>query len=69
MVDCPVCGEPLVKDGSKSKYFCENESCSVIFVRCPCDPARMRVAFKAPAMEETIAKIEKITAWKTSHIF
>jgi len=68
MVNCPKCGEPLVKR-IKSKYFCENESCPVIFVRCPHEPARMRVAFTALTRERTIGKIEETIAKSRSHVF
>jgi len=68
MVGCPKCGEPLVKR-IKSKYFCENESCPVIFVRCPHEPARMRVAFTALTRERTIGKIEETIAKSRSHVF
>ena len=68
MVDCPECGEPLVKR-IKSKYFCENESCPVIFVRCPHEPARLKVAFTALTREQTIGKIEETVAESRSHVF
>jgi hypothetical protein len=68
MVNCPKCGEPLVKR-IKSKYFCENESCPVIFVRCPHEPARTRVAFTALTKEQTIGKIEETTARKEATLF
>jgi ribosomal protein L37AE/L43A len=68
MVNCPKCGEPLVKR-IKSKYFCENESCPVIFVRCPHEPARMRVAFAALAREQTIGEIEETIVKSRSHVF
>jgi hypothetical protein len=67
MVACPVCGKPLVKRARK--YFCKSESCSVIFVRCPYELTKMRIAFKALATEEIIAKIEKVIVNKTSHVF
>jgi len=35
MVNCPECGEPLVKDTKSGKYNCENERCSVIYVKRP----------------------------------
>lgn len=34
-VTCPDCGQPLKKDGRKAKYTCENDACTVIFVRYP----------------------------------
>jgi phage terminase large subunit GpA-like protein len=68
MVNCPKCGDPLVKR-IESKYFCENESCPVIFVQCPHEPARMRVAFTALTGERTIEKIEETIAKSRSHVF
>jgi len=68
MVSCPKCGDPLVKR-IKSKYFFENESCPVIFVQCPHEPAKMGVAFAASARERTIGKIEEIVAESRSHVF
>jgi len=67
MVNCPKCGKPLMKK-TKSKYFCENENCPVIFVRRPYEPARTRVAFAALATEQTIEKIEEAATKKRSHI-
>jgi hypothetical protein len=43
MVNCPKCGALLSK-GGKGKYFCENEHCSVIFVKCPSFPNRTKMA-------------------------
>ena len=68
MVDCPVCRGPLVKR-TKTKYFCENGSCPVIFVRCPHEPSRMRVALTSLAREEIIEKIEEISVRNRSHVF
>jgi len=68
MADCPLCGESLVK-GPKSKYYCENEGCPVIFVQCPYEPAKRRVAYSSVAGKETIEKIEKLTIKNTSHLF
>jgi len=48
MVDCPKCGEPLSK-GGKGKYFCENEHCSIIFVKCPSFPNKTRIIASALA--------------------
>jgi RNase P subunit RPR2 len=68
VVDCPVCGESMVK-GSKSKYRCENESCPVIFVRCPSEPAKRRVAYTSFARQEIMKRIQKVTVEKTSDLF
>lgn len=54
---------------TKTKYFCENESCPVIFVRCPHEPSRMRVALTSLAREEIIEKIEEISVRDRSHVF
>jgi len=35
MVNCPECGKPLVKDSKSGKHNCENENCSVIYVKRP----------------------------------
>jgi len=35
MVNCPECGKPLVKQTTGSKYNCENERCTVIYVKYP----------------------------------
>lgn len=42
VVNCPKCGEPLSK-GGKGKYFCQNEHCSIIFVKCPSFPNKTRL--------------------------
>lgn len=68
MVNCPKCTEPLVK-GPKGKYVCENESCPVIFVRCPSNPYRTRIAFNALIREEMIERIEKVAVKKISHVY
>jgi ssDNA-binding Zn-finger/Zn-ribbon topoisomerase 1 len=40
MVNCPECGKPLnKKKKNKSKYFCDNDNCSVIFVLYPDKPS------------------------------
>jgi hypothetical protein len=43
MANCPECGNHLSK-GRKGKYFCDNEKCSIIFVKCPSFPRRTRIA-------------------------
>jgi hypothetical protein len=42
VVNCPKCGKPLAK-GGKGKYFCQNEQCSIIFVKCPSFPNKTRL--------------------------
>jgi hypothetical protein len=49
MVNCPECGKPLKKDAAKGKYCCENNTCSVIFVRHPDKHSIMEIAYKASA--------------------
>jgi hypothetical protein len=49
MVDCPECRKPLKKDNGKAKYYCENSTCSVIFVLHPDKQPIMRIAYKAKA--------------------
>ena len=49
MVDCPECGKPLKKNKDKSKYYCENSTCSVIFVCHPDKQPIMRITYKAKA--------------------
>ena len=39
MANCPECGKQLVKKTKKRKYHCENEDCSVIYVKYPNVPA------------------------------
>ena len=43
MANCPECGNHLSK-GRKGKYFCDNGTCSIIFVKCPSFPKRTRIA-------------------------
>jgi hypothetical protein len=45
MVNCPECGKPLKKASNRSKYFCENEHCIVVFVCHPYEPKKSRVAY------------------------
>jgi hypothetical protein len=49
MADCPACGKPLKKNKGNSKHYCENSTCSVIFVLHPDKPPLMKVARKAEA--------------------
>jgi endogenous inhibitor of DNA gyrase (YacG/DUF329 family) len=49
MVDCPECGKPLKKSTRKAKYFCENSTCSVIFVQHLAEPSLMKITRKAEA--------------------
>jgi NADH pyrophosphatase NudC (nudix superfamily) len=49
MVNCPKCGKPLRKGKHKSKYYCENSACSVIFICHPDKESIMRITYKAKA--------------------
>jgi hypothetical protein len=49
MVNCPECGKPLKKNTGSSKYYCENGTCSVVFVCHPDKEAIMRIAYRARA--------------------
>jgi RecA-family ATPase len=49
MVDCPECGKPLKKSTRKARYCCENNACSVIFVRHPDKESIMEITYKARA--------------------
>jgi uncharacterized Zn finger protein (UPF0148 family) len=60
MVNCPHCGKPLARDG-RSKYYCENEGCPVVFVRRPYNPFGRKVAFTFSVTEETVKKTKEQT--------
>jgi hypothetical protein len=47
--NCPECGKPLKRSKRKSRYCCENNACSVIFVRRPDKQILMEITFKANA--------------------
>jgi endogenous inhibitor of DNA gyrase (YacG/DUF329 family) len=53
MVNCPECGKPLKKESLKSKYCCENNACSVIFVRHADRQSVMEIAYTASAPADT----------------
>jgi len=53
MVNCPECGKPLKKESQKSKYCCENNACSVIFVRHADKQSVMEIAYNASAPAKT----------------
>lgn len=63
MVNCPECRKPLVRGNLGSEYFCENKNCPVAFVRCPHEPAEMKVAYTSFA-REYLNKSNK-SMWKT----
>jgi len=62
MVNCPGCGKPLARRSSKGRYYCENESCPVIFVQRPHNLAIRKIVYKPSASEKAIRKIEKTPA-------
>ena len=47
MANCPECGKPLKKSTGKVRHFCENNACSVIFVRHPDKQYIMEIKYKA----------------------
>jgi hypothetical protein len=53
MANCPECGKPLKKENSKSMYCCENNACSVIFVRHPDSESMMEIKYDASAPAKT----------------
>ncbi len=53
MANCPECGKPLKKDPGKAKYCCENNACSVIFVRNPDKESVMEITYDASAPAKT----------------
>jgi hypothetical protein len=53
MVNCPECGKPLNKIAQKSKYYCENNACSVIFVRHADKQSVMEIVYNASAPAKT----------------
>ena len=53
MANCPECGKPLRKENSKSMYCCENNACSVIFVRHPDSQSMMEIKYDASAPVKT----------------
>jgi hypothetical protein len=54
MANCPECGNRLSK-GRKGKYFCDNGTCSIIFVKCPSFPRRTRIAASSLSItQETV---------------
>ncbi len=59
MVDCPGCGNSLVKKSRKGRYYCETESCPVIFVKRPYNPTIRKIIYKPSAREKAIKKIEQ----------
>jgi hypothetical protein len=67
MMNCPQCGKPLTKEKDTSRYSCENEECSVVYVRYPGNPFVRKVTFASSVREETIRRIEEVTAQEISH--
>jgi hypothetical protein len=60
MVNCPECGESLKKGSSgESKYYCENNSCGVIFVRYPFESYRTKISYSGLAKRRTIGLLPR----------
>ena len=59
MVDCPGCGNPLIRRSKKGRYYCENDGCLVIFVKRPHNPAIRQIIYKPSASKDAIQKIEE----------
>jgi hypothetical protein len=62
MADCPGCGKPLAKKSTKGRYYCETESCPVIFIQRPNNPAIRKIIYKPSVSEKAIRKIEQSPA-------
>jgi hypothetical protein len=60
MVECPKCGALLVK-GGKGKYFCQNQECSVIFVRYPSFPTKTRLVASSIAKPDRMIRVKTQT--------
>ncbi len=58
-VKCPGCGKPLAKKSSKGRYYCETESCPIIFVQRPFNAAIRKIVYKPSANEKIVRKIEQ----------
>jgi ribosomal protein L37AE/L43A len=64
VANCPQCGRPLTKERDKNKYWCENERCPVVFVRCATLPFKRKVVFDSSVKESTIRKIHEANAYE-----
>ena len=64
---CPGCKKLLSKKAKKGKYYCETESCKVIFVKYPYNPEIAEIFYKSSTDKKTIMKIEK-TPIQIQHI-
>jgi hypothetical protein len=59
IIKCPGCGKPLAKKSSKGRYYCETESCPIIFVQRPYNVAIRKIVYKPSASEKVVKKIEQ----------
>ena len=59
MVKCPGCGKPLEKNGSKGRYYCETDSCPIIFVQRPYNFAIRKIVYKPSAKQNEVNRIEE----------
>ncbi len=59
MVNCPGCGNPLVKRSSNGRHYCENDGCPVIFVRRPQHLAFRKITYRPSTSNDTIRQIER----------
>jgi len=59
MVNCPGCGNPLVKRSSRGRYYCENDGCPVLFVRYPHNLAIRSIVYEPSTSKDAIKKVEK----------
>lgn len=64
---CPGCRKPLAEKTKKGKYYCESESCQVIFVKRPYNPNITEIFFKSSTEKKIINRIEK-TAIKIQYL-
>ncbi|HUW47400.1 MAG TPA: hypothetical protein VMW36_01480 [Patescibacteria group bacterium] len=56
----------MTKEKDKNKYYCENDTCPVVFVRSPSNPHRRKVVFVSSVKESAIRKVEEATAQEIS---
>ena len=59
IVKCPGCGKPLAKKTTSNKYYCETESCPIIFVQRPYNFAIRKIVFKPSANVKVVKQIEQ----------
>ena len=62
LVKCPGCGKLLAKKSKKGRYYCETESCPVIFVQRPHILDIRKIFYKPTVSEKAMRKIEQTHA-------